>query len=190
MGTPENKQAEIEQRRARVAAMYCEGKTLRQIGQAEEVHFGTVWRDLEHIRQEWRASSIRDFDSHIAAELAKIDLVEYEATAAWERSQRNAVTRTQGKSVMGEVDVTKTTGQAGEPRFLAIILDCVGRRCKLLGLDEDRPPDDDKSDTGSQSDRSKVIAFLSRIADGAGGDGASNGAGHHGSNGHANGHAG
>ena len=48
----------------------------------------TVCGDLKRVREAWRESSVRDFDELRSIELLKIERVEREAWAGWERSQQ------------------------------------------------------------------------------------------------------
>ena len=76
-----------------------------------------------------------DFDKRMAIELARIDRVEREAWLAYERKigakQRKKMSVKAGNKD-GEVVMWD---EAGDPRFLKIVLDCIDRRSALLGLD-------------------------------------------------------
>ena len=82
-----SKNTAVAERRQKVADLYLQGWTQARIGE----HFGlnqkTISNDLTRIRQEWRESAIRDFDEAREIELRKLDRIEREAWAAWERSQ-------------------------------------------------------------------------------------------------------
>lgn len=125
----------IEDRRRRVAELYCQGAPQVEIAEELEVSQPTVSRDLRHVRQEWRSSRIRNFDALQADELLKVDKVEREAWAAFRRSvgEKQKTTDNTG----GENPGTKTVTwrDAGDPRFLSVIEDCIRRRCAILGLD-------------------------------------------------------
>lgn len=134
MITPGN-ELEIENRRLTVAERYMRGWSQRQIAKEVGVSQYTVFSDLQAIRKAWKESMIRDFDEAKARELEKIDLVEREAWAAWERSQRPSVSKRKGISGKGIVDETKRTGQCGDDSFLGRVAWCITRRCAMLGLD-------------------------------------------------------
>ncbi|MDA9095396.1 hypothetical protein N9J88_03270 [Porticoccaceae bacterium] len=91
--------------------------------------------DMGAIRDNWMESSLRDFDSAKAEQLAKLDQMELEAWREWQRSceDYNKKTTTVHGKVKGKK--TETGGQAGDPRYLTAILSIVERRCRLLGLD-------------------------------------------------------
>src|SRR5262245_48717225 len=80
------------ERRRKVTARYIRGETQWSIARAFEVDQATISRDLAAIRNEWLASSLRDFDEARAFELARIDEVERAAWDGWRKSQENAET--------------------------------------------------------------------------------------------------
>jgi len=108
--------------------------------------------DLKAIRTQWLKAAIRDFDQARAEELAKIDLVEVEAWAAWARSQEEKEIASQEEQhdpivwedAKGKPQITykikkrirmRKEGQAGAPAFLEVVLKCIAKRCEILGLD-------------------------------------------------------
>lgn len=128
----------IAERRKNVSLRYLRGQTQCEIAYALEVDQATVSRDLKAIQREWMAASVQDRAEWLARELATIDEVERTAWNAFSRSQENAQSRkVRRKAADGsDEEIEETTrGQAGESRFLSIILGCIDKRCKLLGLD-------------------------------------------------------
>jgi hypothetical protein len=96
----------------------------------------TISNDIRAIQKEWLASSLRDFDEMRAQELAKIDRLEREYWRGWERSCEDAETVRKEGPASGVEKIVKTEkGQAGDPRFLAGVMSCIDRRCKLVGMD-------------------------------------------------------
>lgn len=127
----------VESRRTDVARLYLRGKSQQQIADELEVTRKTVWSDIQAIRAEWKKERLDDAEELINIELAKIDQMEAEAWAAWERSKQPTVQRVvldADKEGAGYKKRVKT-GQTGEPQYLAIVLKCCERRCKILGLD-------------------------------------------------------
>lgn len=124
--------------RAEVARLYLTGSTQAAIAAQLDITQQQVSYDLGVIRKRWRASAARDFDALIDEQLAKVDRVEAEYWAAWERSQREAqaslTRRTEGEGVTTTAEMRREA-QVGNPAFLAGVLACVERRCRLLGLD-------------------------------------------------------
>ncbi len=158
----------IAQRRQKVADLYLQGWPQMEIA----AHLGcaqtTVSGDLRRVRQEWRESSVRDFDEARAIELKKIDRVEREAWAAWERSQQPA----QSAHTTDEPNQRRTRrhvkNQYGDPRFLEQVNKCIGMRCTLLGLSLSRMEDDADGFTfAERRDRIVTVALALRDRQGA-----------------------
>jgi hypothetical protein len=139
-------------RRAQVASRYLLGELQAAIAESFGVDQAQISRDLKIIRQQWLESAIRDFDAARAEELAKIDLVEREAWAAWARSQEEKEIASQQEQhdpivwddAQGKPQITykikkrismRKEGQAGAPAFLEVVLKCIAKRCEILGLD-------------------------------------------------------
>lgn len=142
-------QARAKARREQVAALYVRGQYQTEIARQLHVTQQQISMDLKAIRQQWLASTLRDFDAAKALELEKIDAVEREAWLAWGRSQElREVTMTE-QSEGGEIRLADGTlhprapsrkasvrreGHAGDARFLERIQKCIDQRCVLLGL--------------------------------------------------------
>ena len=134
----------IESRRQQVAAAYLRGAYQADIAAQFGISQQQISLDLKAIRAAWLASAIRDFDTARAEELAKIDTVEAEYWLAWERSKKDkeiAVQETDGtqdertKRPRIKKAYLRKEGQSGNSAYLAGILSCIERRCKILGLD-------------------------------------------------------
>lgn len=138
MPRPHNERFVIADRRQKIAARYLRGEPQHTIAQAFELNQGTICRDLAAIRLAWMESSVRDFDAHKAQELAKIDEIERAAWIGWSKSQEPA--ESVHAEEFGEKKKSSVTrkGQAGDPRFLKVVLECVQRRCAILGLDAEK----------------------------------------------------
>lgn len=126
-----------EERRNKVARLYLLCHSLREIGRKIGVHHATVARDLVRIRKEWSDARISDYNRLVDETLQRIDTLESEAWQAWERSQRDRETLKTSEFEDGKTKTDKTTeGQAGDPRFLAIIDKCIERRARILGVEK------------------------------------------------------
>ena len=137
--------------RRRISNLYLCGRLQVDIAEEVGLSVSTVCRDIKALHRDWLKSALVDFDKAKARELAKIDDLERTYHAAWKRSCEDAETTTQkmisaganpkakdekGKEPVGRKEMTKTAkGQAGDPRFLHGILQCIDRRCKILGVD-------------------------------------------------------
>jgi len=125
----------IAQRRQQVAGLYLQGWPQAEIGTHMQVAQSTVSNDLKRIQAEWRQSAIRDFDTQLSIELQKLDRLEREAWAAWERSQKPAQ-QARVKGGGSEQNAERLIkNQVGDPRFLDHIHKCIAARRALLGLD-------------------------------------------------------
>ena len=136
---PPSERAIIAERRHRVAALYLQGRTQWEIARTVQRSQGTICTDLKAIEAEWLRSAVMDVNARKARELAKVDRVEREAYRGWRRSLKNAE-KTRKKAIdagdgQRKEAETISEGQAGDPRFLQIVMSCIERRCKLLGAD-------------------------------------------------------
>src|SRR5579859_5516027 len=108
----------VSARRRDVANLALKGWTQAAIARQLQVPQGTVSRDLAAMREFWREFPVYDFDKIRLEQLQKIDLVEAEAWAAWQRSQeqKRSAAITRGKT--GEQSRTSLQDQYGDPRYL------------------------------------------------------------------------
>lgn len=164
----------ILERRKNVAQRYVRGQTQWEIARAFEVDQATISRDLAAIQAEWLSQAVLDVGTVRARELARIDEVERQAWIAWLKSQENAETskeRTRGPDGTQTVTEKVSKGQAGDPRYLEIVLKCVERRCKILGVDTSKPgTPDEPADTDARRNRLARLVDSLRERGGVGGD--------------------
>ena len=165
-----NSEDQREQRLANIAKLYLMGQTQAAIGRQFGVSQPQICYDLKIVRTRWLESSIRNFDDAKAEELAKIDRVEAEFWAAWDRSQKikqvTSTKRKEPKDASTEVGVRKEE-QAGDPRFLDGVLKCIQKRCEILSLDAPSKLsllDKDRNNYGpfltDEERRARVLALL------------------------------
>lgn len=125
-------------RRQNVAREYLKGRYQVDIAFDLSVSIATVKRDLAKIRQDWLISSLQNFDALKAEQLARIDTIEAEAWEMWSRScelhVRTSVQNIEATKFPGRNTKTDRTPGTGDPRYLQTALQCIERRCKLLGL--------------------------------------------------------
>jgi hypothetical protein len=125
----------VARRRQQVANLYLQGWPQAEIAEHLQIAQSTVSNDLKRIHAEWRSSTIRDFDMLQAIELQKLDRLEREAWAAWERSQKpSQQARIKGANSEQNAD-RLVKNQVGDPRFLEQVHKCISARRALLGLD-------------------------------------------------------
>ncbi len=165
MPASRNRRLEIAQRRAKVADLYIRGWTQATIAIECGASQPTICDDLAKIRDEWRKSAIRDFDVLRERELQRIDRIEREAWAAWERSQQPV----QSAVVTGE-DIAKRTKKSvqqkyGDPRFLDVIHKCIIQRRALLALDVVILPPEPKTKSYEEIHKEDVRATQEKLRD-------------------------
>lgn len=129
----------IEKRRTAVADMYVRGWSYRRIAEVVGVSAKTCHKDVQASIAEWREQRLGNIDDERSRELAKIDRVEMSAWDGWEKSQRDyrEVIDEVSDDPKGRTEKSKTKkySQAGSPQFLTVILNCIQRRCAILGID-------------------------------------------------------
>lgn len=148
-----------EQRLEIVAPLWRKNYTYREIRvevmkrlDLQAYALSTVKSDVDTLLQEWQENRLEDTDKKVTSELARIDLVIREAWDMWEKSKQDYEKKKgkqHGKPTFDEKGVqtgTKTSWQelcseefrsCGDARYLDIIIRCIERRCKLLGLDKE-----------------------------------------------------
>jgi len=139
-------EANAQARRVEVAALYCQGRTMKEIGLKFGVSITTIHKDLKIIRGEWLATRVDDYQVLVAEQVKKLEAVIEEAWAGWESSKKPATTvRTQTvprkvkegrktKTVIESKTTTSIKQQAGDAKFLAIISATHAKIADLLGL--------------------------------------------------------
>lgn len=135
--------AEIQEHLNIIAGLYLRGHSIRQIVDAvnnqseRQTSIRTVHNDIQTLLAEYKEQRIVELEDAQRVELARINEVEKTAWDAWERSKQRE-TQTD-KSVTGDKARTEsgTTKEEtpGDPRFLQLIMTCIEKRCKILGLD-------------------------------------------------------
>jgi hypothetical protein len=141
---PQNKKIDIARRRGRVAEYKLQGLRNFEIAELLGVSPSQITLDLKSVSKEWRAERIHDIDEIKQRELLKLDLIEKKNWEAWDRScqvktkksmKKKGSTTKLGKA-LGADDKEQTyteEQQIGDPRYMAIILDCIGKREKIIG---------------------------------------------------------
>lgn len=166
MPVKRSKKLGIVLRRQQVADLYLQGYTQMAIAERLGLKQPMICTDLQAIRAEWRASAVRDFDMTREVELRKLDRIERESWAAWERSQKPS----QSADIEGEGTVPsrkKIKNQYGDPRFLGQVNQCIVSRRALLGLDAAHNPPEAAADAGITLEirRERVVALFSTLRD-------------------------
>lgn len=107
----------VLKRRTVVSELYLAGRTQYQISLVVNVTPRQVSHDLKRIREQWRTTTLQNYDQKIDLELAKADEVEHEAWEAWDSSigKHTAVMEKEGQG--GPEIITRTELSPGDPRF-------------------------------------------------------------------------
>jgi hypothetical protein len=117
-----------------VSDLYLTGKTQAHIAGVIGCSQQQVSGYLKKLYKRWQADASANIDRLKARELARLDKVEAEAWAAWERSQEDAETVTTNTGAQSGT-TTKVEGQVGDPRFLERVGWCITQRCKIIGVE-------------------------------------------------------
>jgi predicted transcriptional regulator len=164
MGRSKRETLAQDKRREVVADLYLKGWSQMAIAAHLGLSQATISNDLKAIQAQWRESSVRDFDSARERELRKLDRVERESWAAWERSQKptqSAVMSTDGSEQRTQKTVKE---QCGDPRFLEQIVRCIASRRALLGIDAPTKFAPVSPD-GEEAYHAHVMSTLMRLAE-------------------------
>lgn len=126
--------------RAHIAEDRLRGMTFPDIAAKHDIALSYAYSEYKVVEQRWRANANASLAQAKQQELARIDLVEKTAWEAFERSMSDETEYSNQYSPDGEGNPelastkARKRGRDGDPRWLAIILNCVDRRTKLLGL--------------------------------------------------------
>lgn len=125
-----------------IASMRLACRSLVDIAEETGLSMSTVKRELKVLQAEWQEAYREDIDVVKSRELRKLERLEAEALAEWERSkkdyQKKTVEERPGKGRMpgGRFAKVETSASLGDPRYLQAILAIHERRAKLLGTDK------------------------------------------------------
>lgn len=122
-----------EKRKWEAVDLYCQGKRQVEIAETLGISQPTVARYLKAAFDEWRAKGIGKLDEHKQRELAKIDMLEREAWAAFERSKERQ-RRESSTNEKGQSEKTVVQEFEGNPQFLDRVAWCIAERCRIMGL--------------------------------------------------------
>ncbi|MEE4659019.1 MAG: hypothetical protein V2J89_01040 [Halieaceae bacterium] len=147
-GTKRGKKRTVKERErdlAFIARHYLRGYSQNEIAVELGKATGTqvtrqqICYDLKKLQEQWREEQLEAIDELKARELAKLDHMEAEAWAAWERSKEQAEKTKKGRRTggrnAGEYAEVQVEERIGDPRYMDLVLKCVEKRTKLLGLD-------------------------------------------------------
>ena len=136
---PKRSDREREDDLLEIARMYIRKVPVREIakrlsekeGHAKLSHVA-VQNDINELRRRWREEKMDCVEDRQQAELDAITALETDLWEQWERSKQDHV-RVVESTKNGTT--TMQEGQCGDPRLAELILRCMDKRCKILGLD-------------------------------------------------------
>ena len=136
MAAPKRTKTEREHDLERVSRLYLDGKSQLEIAALLGVSRQQIGYDLKILHARWLESSMVNFQTVRAKELAKIDNLERIYLEAWARScEDKQVTSTEKRSG-SDTDRNKAAirkeQRDGDPRFLWGVQWCIDQRMKLL----------------------------------------------------------
>jgi hypothetical protein len=112
-----------------------------QEGRGYTLSYQQIHYDTKLVYQEWRERRARFVDIRMEMELAKLDKIEAECWAAWERSKEGRrKTIIEGGSMAGNqmtggsIKERRIENTWGDVRFLEVIQKSMEKRAALLGL--------------------------------------------------------
>lgn len=119
-----------------VADRYLRGWPMSRIADDLGLTIYQVRNDLHALRTRWKRRAEQSAGRLLAKELAKIDFIEAQAWEQWECSTQDSMETVQTTGTESESHTVRVKGQSGDPRYLQIALQCVDKRCRMLGLGE------------------------------------------------------
>ncbi|MCC6490691.1 MAG: helix-turn-helix domain-containing protein [Candidatus Hydrogenedentes bacterium] len=137
---PKRTTAEREADLVLIQDWYVRGDSQRTIAQrlggmrTYSVSHQTICRDIETILDRWRQVMVRNVDKLKAEELAKLNMIEREAWAEWERSRLDKERHEETSDEEGASTKRVVEGRLADPRYLEKVQWCINKRCEILGL--------------------------------------------------------
>jgi hypothetical protein len=163
MPAKNSKRVQLAARRREVAHLYTQGYTQMKIADRLGVSQATVSGDLKLVEKQWRADAVRDFDLCREHELQKLALIEQEAWQAWERSQKPQQSADLAGDDSSRPTKKRIRNQYGDPRFLALVNQCIATRRALLGLDLLPISAESGQHVNLEERRSRVVALIASL---------------------------
>lgn len=136
-GNPHRKSFETQELRNKIGQKYLMGLTLMTIAKEVGINYTAVHKHLMVIRKQWQKENIANITEIMNRELTRIDQVEFQAWNGWRRSLTDKEKKTNKETDKGNEQSVSVEGQAGDPRFLEVVLKCSERRCKIFGIEKD-----------------------------------------------------
>ena len=127
--------AQLARDRRIIAQMYFQRKDQYEIAEITGLSQSTISNDIKALIKEWQKSALIDIDKMKAEELARINNLEREYIEAWEKSKKEKKTVSKKQREKAEVESNAKIEQSvGDPRYLAGVQWCIGKRSEILGI--------------------------------------------------------
>ena len=129
-----------EARQSRVVRLYFQGMRVHQIAKRMEVSDSTVLRDIERVREEWKANAGRTYDELLPEKLAEIQEVKAAAWTGWRKSLEDDVEVTEESSdAHGSRTKQRRRGSSGDSSYLRTLTRLIATECQLRGMLDQKP---------------------------------------------------
>lgn len=126
------------ERRVAIAKLYRDGLTYREIAARTGISTRIISIEINEMLREWRESYSETIEVYALRELSIINDVQAKAYEEFERSKRSSeIIKEEEDADSGKrkaKTTTKAKGHAGGYAYLNIILECVEKRMRLLGI--------------------------------------------------------
>lgn len=134
--------------------LYLQGQSMRKIckrfneksiedGRNYTISTMAVHKDIKMAIADYRSKNDELIEEQVHIELARLNRIEAEMWDAWESSKAmRRRTKIKGGTIEGGQVSGGTLSERqmeemfGNPQYLKLVLDCVDRRCRLLGIDK------------------------------------------------------
>lgn len=158
---------------AQIAPLYIQGKNYREIAEILGLSIKQVAMDITSIKEDWRKTYIEDFNEYRKRELLKVDLIEAEAWAAWEKSKRGRTSRVKAAEDSQQFGSRRSATEEhseshGDVQYLQIVHTCVNTRARLLGMYGAAPINNPEAESvesdANKFSRDEVLNLIENIA--------------------------
>lgn len=114
--------------------LYQQGHSTRAISRNLGIRRGDVVQYIAEARREWMAERRDAINDVMVDQLQKLDLLEQRAWDAMERSGTRAKITTTTDGPDGATISVKEFDQCEDPRYMAVIVQIIAKRCEILGI--------------------------------------------------------
>jgi hypothetical protein len=170
---------EREADRVKISQLYLAGESQYAIGKKLNLSQSQVSSELAIVRENWVKQTSMDLDTVKAEQLVKIDKIEQEMWACWEKSKRTKKLSTKfgkmnrennpaGIPQINSFNVVEEE-ELGDMKYMDMIMRCVTERLKITGgyAAKEIKTDIKATISTGASDREEIISLLEGLASSA-----------------------